>query len=73
MIRTKASSDDNWSELFLQMQAEISSFKKPLRTLDKEGQCWKHVREIQLMCSEDNFGDDNLTDAKTGDQNQEEV
>ena len=36
------------------MQGEIVTFKKPLRTLDKQGQCWKHVREIQLMCTEEN-------------------
>ena len=43
-IRSRASG--NWSEIFLQMQGEIVTFKKPLRTLDKQGQCWKHVREI---------------------------
>ena len=35
------------------MQGEISAFKKPLRTLEKTGQSWKHVREIQMMCSGD--------------------
>ena len=50
-IRSKAT--DNWSAIFIQMQGEISTFKKPLRTLDKQGLCWKHVREIQLICTED--------------------
>ena len=44
-IRSKASAD-NWTEIFIQMQGEITTFKKPLRTLNKQGQCWKHVREI---------------------------
>ena len=43
----------NWGEIFSQMQGEISIFKKPLRTLDKNGECWKHVRDIQMMCTED--------------------
>ena len=40
------------------MQCEIAAFKAPLSTLDKDGQCWKHVREIQLMCTgkEDSTG-----------------
>ena len=57
-IKSRASG--NWSEIFLQMQGEITAFKKPLRTLDKQGQCWKHVREIQLMCLEENHDIPNI-------------
>lgn len=41
----------NWSNIFLQMQGEIAAFKKPLRTLNNKGQCWKYVREIQMICA----------------------
>ena len=50
---TKHRPTAQWGNIFLQMQGEISAFKKPLRTLDKNGQCWKHVREIQMICTED--------------------
>ena len=43
----------NWGQIFVQMQGEISTFKKPLRTLDKNGECWKHVRDMQMICTED--------------------
>ena len=45
------------------MQGEISAFKKPLRTLNTQGECWKYVREIQLMCSE--VDSDNMTKTHT--------
>ena len=36
----------DWIKIFLEMQEGISSFKKPLRTLDKQGKCWPHVRAM---------------------------
>ena len=42
--RNKHSAD--WSSIFIEMQGEVSAFKKPLRTLDNQGECWKHVRKI---------------------------
>ena len=41
----------DWSRIFIDMQGKIDAFKKPLRTLDKQGDCWKHTKEIQTMCS----------------------
>ena len=45
-FKRKSRKQDDWSDIFIQMQGEISTFKKSLRTLDREGQCWKHVRNI---------------------------
>ena len=33
-----------WSGVFNQMQESITTFKKPLRTLDNNGACWKHTK-----------------------------
>ena len=44
VARSKATS--KWNEIFLKMQAEIGTFKKPLKSLDQKGECWKYVREI---------------------------
>ena len=43
---TRSKASDNWGQTFIRMQGETSAFRKPLRTLDKQGQCWKHVRDI---------------------------
>ena len=45
---SKKSSD--WNQIYMNMQEKVDSFKKPLRTLDQKGQCYKHVKEIQLLC-----------------------
>ena len=37
------------------MQDSIGTFKKPLRTLNKKGKCWKYVREMQMLCTKEDY------------------
>ena len=45
---------DKWDAIFLQMQEGAATFNKPLSSLNKDGKCWKHVSDIQSLCTASN-------------------